>query len=325
MASQEVKLSIIIPAYNASKSIGRTLLSFSSAITCSYEVIIVDDCSTDNTVEVISNYAELHQNIHVISLPVNSGPGVARDEGLKHAIGEYILFFDSDDLMRRNAVDRTIAFLDKNNIDVAVLRYAIMFGKEKKDIGMWERDSQIYMEVQNKFGLIFEPAKFPYFLTVTNYPWTKICRADFLRSNNIEFGRLRLHEDILPHWMILMNAKKIYVSTDVICDYIFDPDGGNITNNKSALRLQCVDAANVLYSTLQSKPIYKPYLFEFWKFAACLLDWAKDVIDTSYKQQLLSSIQNIFLKISFEELQRIYHTDKDTYSVIYKFILNKGF
>lgn len=323
MVSPKIKLSIIIPAYNSSATILDTLNSLNESINSPFEVIIVDDCSTDNTSKIINDYILTHENIKLYCLPCNSGPGVARDEGLKHVTGEYTLYFDSDDLMRSGTVDRAITYLDKNNIDVAVFEYSVKFGHEKKDIGMWERDSQIYTKARAAFGDVFSPEQFPHFLTVTNYPWNKLCRTKFLRAHNISFGHLRLHEDILPHWLILMNAERLYLSPDIISDYVLDLNGSNVTNNKSELRLQCLEAANSLYLHLQNNPKYKPYFSEFWSFAACLLDWAKEVIETNHKQTLVNGAKDIFMKMTFADLQSIYHSDRNIHAMIYNFILNK--
>ncbi|MRS15083.1 glycosyltransferase [Enterobacteriaceae bacterium RIT691] len=322
MPSSTLKLSIIIPAYNAGKTILNTIASFESSIHSQFEVVIVDDCSTDDTVDIISRYSVTHDHVKLIKLSSNSGPGVARDEGLKHAKGEFVLFFDSDDLMRRLAVDDAINYLEQHNLNVAVMRYAIKFGPNKIDIGMWERDTEIYSDGKKLFGSLINIYDFPRLLTITNYPWTKICRTQFVRENNIQFGSLRLHEDILPHWMVLIKAENIYVSDKVVCDYYLDDNGGNVTNNKTSLRLQCITAVENLYELLISDAHYKRFMGEFWLFLAYLLGWANEVINKNDKSELSKASSEIFLRLSFEELRQIKHVDKSAYDVICGFIVN---
>ena len=93
-----MKFSVIIPTYNSSKTIVRLLDSFKQAVNEFYEVIIVDDCSTDDTILVVDKYRKsTDMVIRVISKDKNSGPGVSRNIGIKAALGDYVCFMDSDD------------------------------------------------------------------------------------------------------------------------------------------------------------------------------------------------------------------------------------
>ena len=94
-------LSIIIPAYNAQNTIVETLNSIYSIglQDGTFEVIIVDDCSTDNTVSVITDYAQSHSNVVLLRQSTNQRQGAARNKGLKVAKGRYIALVDSDDLV----------------------------------------------------------------------------------------------------------------------------------------------------------------------------------------------------------------------------------
>ena len=92
--------SIVVPAYNSSGVIEETIGSLLSQSFHDYEIIIVDDGSADNTREVLSKYAEKLQILH----QVNQGPEVARNLGIQHAKGEYIVSFDSDDILYPHAL-----------------------------------------------------------------------------------------------------------------------------------------------------------------------------------------------------------------------------
>lgn len=94
-----MKLSIIIPAFNASKTLPRCLNSiyFVGLKEDDFEVITVDDCSTDNTLQLLQKYSEKHSNINVLHQTVNKRQGAARNRGIAEAEGEYIAFVDADD------------------------------------------------------------------------------------------------------------------------------------------------------------------------------------------------------------------------------------
>ena len=92
---ENIKFSIIIPAYNGEKFIGECLDSIFSQTYKNLEVIVVNDCSTDNTLKVLEGY----QQIKVFSTPVNSRQGAARNIGLDNCTGDYVLFIDADDAL----------------------------------------------------------------------------------------------------------------------------------------------------------------------------------------------------------------------------------
>ena len=93
------KCSIIIPVYNAGKWVERTIASIQAQIEKNLEIICVDDCSTDNSVEVIEKIALKDSRVHLIKNHSNCGPGKTRNIGLRLARGEFIHFFDADDYL----------------------------------------------------------------------------------------------------------------------------------------------------------------------------------------------------------------------------------
>ena len=97
MNLNEVKFSIIIAAWNAEATIQRAVLSITSQLNDDYEIIIVDDCSTDDTFPIISNLARVNKKISVYRNIFNFGPSKSRNFGLKKSQGRYIGFLDSDD------------------------------------------------------------------------------------------------------------------------------------------------------------------------------------------------------------------------------------
>lgn len=232
------------------------------------------------------------------------------------------MFFDSDDIMKLGVLDNVIYHLDKNNLDVSISRYEILFGKEKNKLSMWEKDNQLFIDVKRNFGSIFNPKDFPSILTITNYPWNKVCRTSFLRKNNIKFGSLRLHEDILPHWMIIMNTDGIYLSDVPICSYHLDREGDNVSNNNSILRLQCIDAVEKVHNVIQSDIKYKHFEDVFWYFSADIASWAVNRISSVHHERLNSKANKLFTKMRFENLQNIYNQNLHLHKKVCEFLIN---
>ena len=109
-------VSIIIPAFNAEKFIAQTILSVQNQTYNNWEIILVDDKSTDNTVAIIKEIALNEKRIQFFQLEKNSGTGIARNYALNHAKGRYIAFLDADDLWKPNKLDKQVEFLTKQNL-----------------------------------------------------------------------------------------------------------------------------------------------------------------------------------------------------------------
>ena len=108
-------VSIITPAYNCANYIGTTIESVLSQTYSYWEMIIVDDCSSDNTEEVVLHYASKDSRIKYKKLEVNSGAAVARNVAMSMATGQYIAFLDSDDVWLPDKLLTQIQFMQENN------------------------------------------------------------------------------------------------------------------------------------------------------------------------------------------------------------------
>ncbi len=109
-------VSIIMPAYNAENFIVQAILSIQNQTFSNWELIIVDDVSTDTTVEIIKHACAKDTRITFEKLTKNSGTGVARNAALQKARGRYIAFLDADDLWRNDKLQKQIDFMQSNNL-----------------------------------------------------------------------------------------------------------------------------------------------------------------------------------------------------------------
>ena len=98
--------SVIIPAYNVSGIIGRAIRSAAAQTLPPLEILVIDDCSTDNTVEVVKALGREIPSLRVLSTPANGGPSAARNVGLRAAKGDWIALLDSDDAWKPGRLKR---------------------------------------------------------------------------------------------------------------------------------------------------------------------------------------------------------------------------
>lgn len=108
-------VSVIIPTFNSEKYISDTIVSVQKQTYQNWEIVIVDDCSTDRTQDIILNFSKSDKRIKFYPLERNSGAGIARDFAVSKASGLYISFLDSDDLWKPEKLEKQLDFMKKNN------------------------------------------------------------------------------------------------------------------------------------------------------------------------------------------------------------------
>ena len=191
--SREVKLSIIVPVYNVERYIRPCVESiFNQGLDDNdFELILVNDGTRDNSFGIIADIIHVHHNIKILEQK-NSGPSFARNNGMKNAIGQYLLFVDSDDLL----IDNCIAKL----LDIAMGKSADLL------IGDYLRltDEQI---VERKYGIssgneIAEKSGYELYLENLNpyecYVWRILYKRSFLLNHNIFFTSNGFYYEDIP-------------------------------------------------------------------------------------------------------------------------------
>ena len=180
--------SIIIPAYDAESTINRCLDSV-YALPISedrFEVIVIDDCSSDHTIEVVRAYGQVHPNLTLLVQSQNHRQGAARNRGLDVAQGDFIVYLDSDDELLSGVIS-AVSQSQEYNLDMVVMRY-----ERVSSVGYLERDSILPYESDTIFTGITLQTDHPYLCSA---PWAYIYRRSFLKSVNYPFAEDVFFED----------------------------------------------------------------------------------------------------------------------------------
>lgn len=125
-------VSIIMPAYNSANTIAASIDSILAQTYLNWELIIVDDCSSDRTLEVASAYAKEDKRISAMKMPVNGGVAKARNRAIQESNGRFIAFLDSDDIWMPEKLSHQIWFLLKNDLSFTYSAYSLI-GNGKED------------------------------------------------------------------------------------------------------------------------------------------------------------------------------------------------
>lgn len=206
-------VSVIIPVYNVEKYLRQCLDSVVNQTFKNIEIICINDCSTDNSLQTIKQYRQKDDRIVLIDLKQNGGVGLARNEGIKVAKGKYITFVDSDDWVAKDYIEILYNSIIKYDTDVVfskVIRYdnntkSIIDGNKKL-----KYSDRIICNISDKKDLILSEPKILINLIV---------KKDSLVKNNIIFFPKRAGEDVIFILKIIANNIKIIYINDT--DYFY--------------------------------------------------------------------------------------------------------
>lgn len=120
MLNLKDKVSIITPAWNSEKYIVETIKSVQKQTYTNWEMIIVDDCSTDKTVDIVKDIAKYDSRIKILMQPENYGAAKARTRGMEESTGRFIAYLDADDIWKEKKLEKQISFMKEKNADFLV-------------------------------------------------------------------------------------------------------------------------------------------------------------------------------------------------------------
>lgn len=198
------KISIIIPAYNVENYIAECLFSIIKQSFKNFEILIVDDGATDRTNEIIKIFSKFDNRIKLIEQK-NQGAGTAKNNALNQAIGKYIIFVDSDDVLLPDALKMAYDTISQNKVDVVV------FGAEgileDKKVNCSYGIENVPNEIKNK--ILTQKEKYIFKLPVI--AMCKIYDREFLVKNSIYFQTTKTGEDQIFHIKAILLADKIFI------------------------------------------------------------------------------------------------------------------
>lgn len=201
------RLSIIIPFYNVEQYIAQCLDSvYNQDIPeDEYEVICVDDCSPDNSISIVEEYARKHTNLVIVRNQYNRKLGGARNAGMEVAKGKYIWFIDSDDYIRENCFSYLLGIVEFNDLDILHFNYS----SDPEIKVVVDKSRKFVQETDVMTGdMMFFDCDFIWYHDLVT-AWRKIYRRQFLLDNNIAFAEHIMFEDNDYAIEVFASAKRV--------------------------------------------------------------------------------------------------------------------
>lgn len=202
---KDKRFSIIVAAYNIQNYIQKAIESVEGQTFEDYELIIVNDCSTDKTDEKINELTAKYDNIVYLKHEINKKLGAARNTALKEAKGEYIVFLDGDDYFaEKNVLEKLDELIGDDKTDVIYLGFKMQGSKNETILPTEETCNKTYKAAIDKYPNV----------------WSKCWRKEFLSENNIWFPENRFYEDVLFNYNGIMKANAFKMAEFITHIYI---------------------------------------------------------------------------------------------------------
>jgi len=197
------KISVIVPVYNIENYIEECIKSILNQTLRDFELLLVDDGSTDNSLNICREYEKKDNRIKVIHK--KNGLSDARNAGIEKACGKYFCFIDGDDFIANDTLENMYNLILKNNSQIAVCNMVRYYGNEDTDVFYKPSEKKIVLEGEDRFKTLEQPS-------VCN----KMFKAELF--NGIRFPYGKYYEDTFVYHELVMKASSVILKIRIIID-----------------------------------------------------------------------------------------------------------
>ena len=294
-------VSVVIPVYNSSEYIDDCISMIKKQTLSDYEVLLIDDCSTDNTVEMIRKGTDGDPRFRVITSEKRCGAGAARNTGIDEACGKYIIFLDADDIYSPRLLERASDNIQETQADIVAYDFERIYsdGRKKERVGVYSKEKP---EKQGVFHYTDYPDRI---MSVVNpTPWNKMYDRSFIVNNGLRYDEIMSTNDIAFSAVSVAMASKVAFFREVLYGYRIG-HGGTITASKRKDCNSMVQAVLSAYSQVSALPYFELIRKSAAKFIIDNLihgfdhyieDWSK-----AESRQYYQSMREIFLSDRFDD------------------------
>lgn len=292
-------LSIIVPVYNTDKYISRCLETIINQSIHDYEIIIINDASTDNSDEIIRNRIRGQKNVKYYALKKNIGVGNARNVGIKNSNGQYIGFIDSDDWIDSSYYEIMVQNIINNNADICISGI-----KTEIDDVYFPKNRYEYpfnTIIDGKFALHSLTDMYNHDIRISPIVNNKIYKKALLKDNKLLFDKFRKSQDNYFSFMVLVYAEKISLVNNIFYHY-YQRTGSATHDFSKAYIDDYVFILNSLKNTLIQRNIFSDHEQEYIAYTnRCITA----LINNMFSREQDERVQKEYLLYILKEITRI--------------------
>ncbi|MDR3256278.1 MAG: glycosyltransferase [Endomicrobium sp.] len=249
------EISVIVPIYNVESYIAQCLKSIVNQTFSDIEILCIDDCGNDNSMNIVKDYAANDTRIKIIKLETNKGPGTARNAGLKSALGRYISCIDPDDYVELNMLELAYTKLKETGFDSVWINIKVFDNNKKRLL-----KDDYYNKYYNQYTyntINITPNN------INDFPvnsWNKLYSLDFIKKNNVTWSDRLLYEDLEFYYRFYTKSEKVYFIDIPL--YVYRLRDNSILQNEkmdNSNRKDIFKVIEKIYIYLNEEKIFEKY------------------------------------------------------------------
>ena len=271
-------VSVTMSAYNATEFLRECLENILGQTFTDFELIIVDDGSSDSTREILLEYADRDARIHLILKDCNEGLAIARNDAIAAAIGKYITFIDADDIPDINLLYRAVGTAESTNADMVIWDYVPF--TNSADLKPEPASKLSLLNASDKLDLLDLPA----------FAWTKLIRTSVVKKLSVTFPEKLTYQDMLVHWHLVTQLDQIILLPEKL--YFYRQQPAATTSGKSWKRADIIIIFGLIKEYLINSDLFDLYKDTFIKKELNHLYGVYDVVSDDLKPQALILIKD---------------------------------
>ena len=249
-----VKVSVIVPVYNAEMYLKKCLNSILEQTFTDFELICIDDGSSDASLKILTEYAQKDSRIRIFEQN-HEGVAAARNWGIKLAQGEFVQFLDADDYFEKDLLEKMLIRVDKYNADIVVCSYRKV-DDEGNVVESKNPNSPINLDrIPLETPFTWKNFKNDIFNLLTPIVWNKLIKKSLILDNDIKSPKTRVASDIAFSHSCLAVAKNIVVFDDELINYRFNC-AGSIATMRSKCTIDVVHSCQALKEFLIKQGLF---------------------------------------------------------------------
>jgi len=287
------KVSIIIPIYNSEKYLEDCLNSLINQTFKNFEIICINDGSTDNSLSILRNFEKLDKRIHVIS-QINKGPGIARNIGIKESKGQYLLFLDSDDVFKNTMIEDMYVNIKNYDSEIVICNSNNFKIKKDGEKIFYKKNYVIFNDkIINKTFQSLDVKK-DFFNLFIWWPWDKLFNKKFIKNLGLEYQNLKSSEDLFFIASAVISAKKIFFLNKILINHRIGLNT-SVSNTRENSWDNFYYALKKLKNFIKEKGLYKRFKQDFINYVASFSIWNLETINGNSFCFLYNKLRNNWL------------------------------
>ena len=264
--------------YNVARYVRQALDSVLAQTFKDFELLVIDDCSKDETWQILEEYATKDNRIRLIKQERNQGLSVSRNRAIAEAQGEYLLMLDGDDLFAADMAEKALKAAESNGADMVLWDFCAFYKEEELQEKIKEPSSLASISVSDKVALLRRPG----------FAWVRLLRTSIIKQHGIVFPSGLTKQDIPVHWKLITSLDKIVILPERLSYYRQNPY--NTTNRKDCSVFSLAYVMDITGKQLKEDGLYDRYRGEYLRSRLNLLQGMYDQVKPDLKSEALSLI-----------------------------------